>query len=360
MTLKDLHLALGAQLAPDSIPLHYGQPDIEYDTLREHVALLDRSHEARLSVRGPDRHVFLNRMSTNAITSLGEGEACVTLFLTPQGRLLERVFVYNHTDELILISEPGHGEALEGLLKRNIFFQDHVTVSSLTDATAHLALHGPQADALLESVQPHIAQTPVLFGRPLLIAGISVLAVRRKALVGAHWALMCPIEDAPQLFTALLEKGQAFGLRPAGSLAYHGHRVRVGYPSGREISSDYLPLEVGLWDDLNFAKGCYTGQEIIARMESRQRVARTLVTLHLSQMVDSPAPVFYEGRKIGTLTSSALAPDRNVYGLAVVKRDMAVTGHTLTVGPHAIPARISGRGGVQPPFIDVIQDSGSE
>lgn len=360
MTLTDLHLNLGAALAPDAIPLHYGQPLVEYQMMHDRVVVLDRSHEGRLSVRGPDRHAFLHRMSTNSITSLSEGQGCVTLFLTPQGRIIERAFVYSHTDEVILISEPGRGAALESLLRRNIFFQDHVTVESLTDSTAHLALHGPQADALMESLHPHITDSPVLFGQSILIAGISVLAIRRKPLVGTHWALICPVQAASQVFAAVLEHGQAFGVKPAGALAYHVHRVRVGYPAGREVSSDYIPLEVGLWDDLHFSKGCFTGQEIIARMESRQKVARTLVTLALSQMVDAPASVLYEGREIGTLTSTAAAPDGNVFGLAIVKREGAVVGRNVILGPNAVTAHITGYGGVQPPFIETLQDSGSE
>src|SRR5215207_813037 len=97
------------------------------------MVVLDRRHEGRLSIQGQDRHTFLNRMTTNAITSLKEGQACVTLFLNPQGRILERAFVYNHTDELILISEPGRGESLENLLRRNIFYQDRVSITSLTE-----------------------------------------------------------------------------------------------------------------------------------------------------------------------------------------------------------------------------------
>lgn len=360
MTLRDFHLHLGAALAPDGIPLHYGQPLVEYETLQDRAVILDRSHEGRLSVRGPDRHAFIHRMSTNSITSLSEGQGCVTLFLTPQGRILERAFVYNHTDELVLISEPGRGAALEAFLRRNIFFQDRVTIESFTEVTSHLALHGPQADEVMERLHPHISDAPVLFGRSILIDGISVLAIRRKALIGAHWALICPAQATSQVMTALLDLGQSMGVRPAGALAYHVHRVRVGYPAGREVTSDYIPLEVGLWDDLHFNKGCFTGQEIIARMESRQKLARTLVKLSLSKMIDAPVPISYEGREIGTLTSSAAAPDGNVFGLAVVKRESAVIGHTVSLGTLAIPAHITGYGGVQPPFIEILQDTGNE
>jgi folate-binding protein YgfZ len=360
MTLSDLHTQLGAVLAPDGIPLHYGHLLSEYEAFSHQAVLLDRRHEGRLSVRGTDRQAFLHRMSTNSITTLKAGEACVTLFLTPQGRILERVFVYNRGDDLILISEPGRSAALESLLRRNIFYQDHVSIESLNETTGHFALHGPQADAFMESLQPGLADAPDLHGQTIMIDGLSVLAIRRKPITGTHWALISSADVSEQLFTALLTLGEAFGLRPAGGLAYHIQRVRAGYPAGREVSSDYIPLEVGLWEDLHFAKGCYTGQEIIARMESRQRVARTMVTLTLSQMVDAPAAVFLDGHEIGTLTSSAAAPDRNIFGLAVVKREAAEIGQSLTIGTGTVPALITGYGGVRPPFIETIHDSGSE
>ncbi|MCU0512006.1 MAG: folate-binding protein, partial [Anaerolineae bacterium] len=148
---------------------------------------------------------------------------------------------------------------------------------------------------------------------------------------------------------------------PAGSLTYNTLRIRAGYPAGREISQDYLPLEVGLWDAVSFDKGCYTGQEIIARMESRQRIARTLVHLALTDFVAAPAPVFMAGNAVGTLTSSVQAPDGAIFALAVLKIAAARPGTALTVGEGGSAAVVSGLPGAQPPYLtfEAEQDSGS-
>ena len=112
-----------------------------------------------------------------------------------------------------------------------------------------------------------------------------------------------------------------------------------------------MPLEVGLWDEVSFSKGCYTGQEIIARMESRQRLAKTLVKVGLASMVAAPAPVYADGNLAGTLTSSAQAPDGAIHALAVLKLRYAQAGSRLTVGPGGIEAEVLEFAGAQPPFV---------
>src|SRR6185295_4976010 len=95
------------------------------------------------------------------------------------------------------------------------------------------------------------------------------------------------------------------GLIPAGSLTYNRLRIRAGRPGvGHELTQDYIPLELGLWDEVSFTKGCYTGQEIIARMESRGRLAKTIITVNLSAAVDAPAKLVADGHEVGMLTSS--------------------------------------------------------
>ncbi|HYO88960.1 MAG TPA: hypothetical protein VER79_09945, partial [Candidatus Limnocylindrales bacterium] len=114
---------------------------------------------------------------------------------------------------------------------------------------------------------------------------------------------------------------------------------------------DYIPLEVGLWDEVSFSKGCYTGQEIIARMESRHKLAKTIVQITLDQPINAPAPLRLDGREVGTLTSAVAAPDGTHYGIGVVKVAAAVPGSALTVAHEGCEAQaiITRLAGVQPP-----------
>ncbi|MFN8450338.1 MAG: hypothetical protein U0521_17565 [Anaerolineae bacterium] len=138
-------------------------------------------------------------------------------------------------------------------------------------------------------------------------------------------------------------------LIPAGSLTYNVLRIRAGRPGvGRELSTEYLPLEVGLWDEVSFTKGCYTGQEIIARMESRGKLAKTIVALALDGWAEAPAKISLEGREIGVMTSSVRTPDGELVGIGVVKLAAAQPGADVLVAD-GIAARITGLPGAQPP-----------
>jgi folate-binding Fe-S cluster repair protein YgfZ len=118
-------------------------------------------------------------------------------------------------------------------------------------------------------------------------------------------------------------------------------------------------LEAGLWDEVSFNKGCYTGQEIIARMESRHRLAKTMVRLQLTQMVDSPQKLYHQGKEGGTLTSSVVTPDGDIPAIGFVKLNLATPGQVLTVGESGAEARIIDVAGAAPPMLEPQQATGS-
>ena len=349
--LREKHLALGAELAADGIPLHYGDLAAEYAAALDGAVLLDRTHEGRLGLEGKDRFDFINRMSTNETIGMAEGECCPTIFVTANGRILFRVICVNRPDHLLLIAGPGQGAALLNLLRRNIFFGDAVQVCDLGAGTAQFGLHGPAADEIVRQISPELARTTAMSSAAIRVDGIALTLARRKAIVGAHWLVLSPVDDAAAAHKMLLRLGAELGLVPAGSLTFNALRIHSGQPAGVELSSDYIPLEVGLWDEVSFTKGCYTGQEIIARMESRQRLAKTLVKLKLARFVAAPAPIYAGSRRVGALTSSAKAPDGEISSLAVVKTDSAIPGTRLQVGDAGICATVLDYAGVQPAFV---------
>lgn len=344
--LPELHRSLGAQLAPDGIPLHYGDEAAEYHTALEHAILLDRSHEGRVLLQGADAAALVNRMSTNNLLNIGPGKGAATVFTGPTGRILERVLLYRREDGLLAVTLPGRGAAFRQFLQRHILFNDHVTLQDLTPATQMFSLHGPQADAVMDSLHQGLADLPLLHSRDISIAGKPVFAARQKPLAGGHWLLVTQQEAAPAVYQALL----AAGPRPAGSLTYNLLRIRAGQPGPPELNGEYIPLEVGLWDEISFSKGCYTGQEIIARMESRAKLSRTIVRLKMQAFVKAPADVYLAGRAAGRLTSSVLAPDGEVFAIGVVKTQAAQPGSELQIGEGRVPAQVAALAGQQPPY----------
>ncbi len=342
---------LGAHLAPDGIPLDYGDLPAEYAAADQAAILLDRSHEGRILLSGDDRLNLVNRMSTNDLSALALNDGRATLFTDANARILFRAECFERPEGLLLISQPGQGQALASFLGRNIFFGDKATVSDQSAATAQFTLHGARADEIALALDSSLKDLPALGSCDVTLADCPAILTRRKPLCGGHWSLICAAEAATAVHERLLEAGRPLGLQPAGSLAYNILRIRSGFPGGAELSSDYIPLEVGLWDEISFSKGCYTGQEIIARMESRERVAKAMVKVELTAFAPAPAPLFHAGRRVGALTSSVEAPGSQVFALAVVKVACCKAGALLDFEQGQAQARVVDFAGVYPPFI---------
>lgn len=350
-TLAQHHQALGARLAGDQIPLDYGDQLGEFQAAGQAAILLDRSHEGRILLTGRDRLELVNRMSTNDVAGLEQDEGCATIFTNANARILFRALCLHQPQGLLLISEAGQGPSLAAYLSRNIFFGDQAHVQDISGSTAQFAIHGPRATDIMESLAPGSRSAPVMSNREFELDGIRFALARRKALCGDHWLVMCSSEDAARVHKLLLQCGSAMGMRPAGSLTYNLIRIRSGRPAGLELSAEYLPLEVGLWDEISFSKGCYTGQEINARMESRQRQARVLVRLDLAGMAAAPADVFADGKLAGRLTSSAQAADGQIFALAVLRLSHAHAGRQVRVGERHVEATVNGLAGAPAPFV---------
>ncbi len=351
-TMEAAHLALGATLAADGIPLHYGDQAAEYAAALSAAVIMERSHEGRLLLTGRDRLALLQRMSTNNVEALTENTGAPTIFTNPNGRILDRITIFHRGDSALLLTEPGRGGAVRDYLMRNIFFNDDVHVNDLSETHKQFGLHGTVADRVVHHFLPLEPPIELFQNHAVHVGSAEIVIGRVKPLVGSQYAIIVPTEHAEQVWSALLHAGSMYGLRAAGSLTVNVLRIRAGRPGvGRELSSDYLPLEVGLWDEISFHKGCYTGQEIIARMESRRRLAKTIIALDLSAMVDAPAPLSYNEREVGRVTSSVTAPNGVRYAIGVVKVAQSRPGTILDAG-NGITATVTARLGVQPDHLE--------
>jgi tRNA-modifying protein YgfZ len=352
MTLKEAQERSGAVLAPDGIPLHFGDPLAEYQAGLQSVVLMDRSHEGRLELTGRDRFEIIQRTSTNDVLNMPVGAGRATLFTNPTGRILDRITLYHRGDTALALTEPGRGPAVQQYIQRQIFFNDDLRLTDLAPSTRLFVLHGPAADTLIREWLGAAADTPLDASYALQHGGLTSFAGQRKPLSGSHWALLVDDRQAEALWQQVTQAVQATGGSLAGSLTYNALRIRAGRPGvGRELTTDYIPLEAGLWDEVSFSKGCYTGQEIIARMESRNKLAKTLVTLKLQESVEAPAELTSEGRTIGTLTSSVTTPLGEHLGMGFIKVPQAVPGQVLMAGERQIRTEVTALAGAQPPTL---------
>jgi len=307
-------------------------PQADYTAAHETAVLLDRSAEGRLILSDRDRLAILHRISTNDVEHLPPGAGRATVLTTPIGRIIDRVIAHHLSGERVLLrTGPGRAEAIAAYLRRNIFFRDKLHVEDVSAALAQFALYGPLADTVAAAFAPGVASLPLHGVIEAQFQGAPLLILRLDPLATPGIGLIVPVEYAPALRQAALTAGAAHGLRAAGEALYDLLRIEAGMPGLPELNEQYIPLEAGLWDDVSFTKGCYTGQEIIARLESRGRLAKTLVGVDLSGPVAPGSAWEAEGRRQGELTSAAALPDGRWIGLGFVRPDLAAPGRILTL-----------------------------
>ena len=261
-----------------------------------------------LRVSGEDRLDLLNRMSTNLLLHLTPGTGAVTVFTTPIGRIVEVARVLSQPEQVLLLTAPGRAEPLRAWLQRHIFFQDKVSLAELTGPWSHWGIYGPQGLEVARAIAPEL---------PALEPGAHV-----ELPSGMAWSVLQPRSGFEFALQGEATQRAAAGW-PTGAAeqqAYEALRIEAGLPAaGREITSDAIPLEVGLWEAVSFSKGCYIGQEIIARMESRGRQARQLAGVRLEQAAEPGASLRQGNSLQGSLTSVATSPRLGWIGLAVVR-----------------------------------------
>lgn len=300
----------------------------DYHAALDGAALVDETTSGRMFLRGRDRAALLHRLSTNDVERLAPGQGARTVLTTPIGRIIDLLTVHAVDGELLLLTSPEQGPAVYRHIKSNIFFNDQVTLAPIGNSHAQLALYGSAAPELLgELGAPSLANLPLHANTTAALAGAPTMIARRPGIGGQGFTLIIPAEGAAAVRAAL----HAAGVASLGDDAFDTLRVEQGYPTfGRELSTEYIPLETGLLDAVSFSKGCYVGQEIIARMESRGRLAKRLMGLRLSAPA-APARLDVGGKAAGDLTSAVVSPRFGPIALAYVRTAHAEPGARVAV-----------------------------
>ncbi len=320
------HFADAAEYNP---VVHYGNATGEYQSVLDHAALMDASDAGRIWLRDRDQAALLQRLSTNDVEKLSPGQGQQTVLTNHNGRIIDLLTVHALPEQLLIVTSPQQRGVVFNLLHKNIFFNDNVKLEQATATLGHLLLYGPESSTQVQILTGvTVAELPLYSIVATQINGIDLYIARVRPLGGTGFALYLPAEDLPSVWTALV----AAGMRPLGRTAYNQLRVEAGYPAyGRELSLEYIPLETGLQEAISFTKGCYIGQEIIARMESRRRIAKYLRGLRLTGLIDAPRKLELAGKEVGDLTSVVESPRFGPIGLAYVRRAHAEPGTKIEV-----------------------------
>ena len=289
----------------------------EYQAAQTGAVMIDASAWGRLRFTGTSRLDFLHRLSTNDVAKLQPGQGAATVFTTPIARIIDRTVLYARENETLMITSRGNQGRVYQWLRKYIFFNDDVQIKDVTAETGMISLYGDQANQAIQRLSGEdLADLPLHHWREVVVAGTSILIARADPIGGGGFHLIFDRATHALIWQTLLDAG-VIGISEE---TYQVLRVEAGRPEfGRELGDEYIPLEANLWPDVSFTKGCYTGQEIIARMESRQRLAKHVVGLRFDAEVTLPATLVAVGHEAGVVTSVAHSPRLGWIGLGYLK-----------------------------------------
>ncbi len=333
--------------APDPGPdagaiWHYGDPLGEQRAAETDAVLVDRSHRAVLTLTGKDRQTWLHSISSQYVSELADGASTENLSLDGQGRVEDHWIQTELGGITHLDTEPWRGEPLLGYLRKMVFW------SEVTAAAADLAV--------LSLLGPRLGDRAVLD-----VLGVDALPDELVAvpLAGGGFVRRMPGLPAGQIeLDVLVPRGESSDwqhrlaqarVRPAGVWAYEALRVAAVRPRlGVDTDERTIPHEVG-WiggpgmGAVHLDKGCYRGQETVARVHNLGKPPRMLVLLHLDGSVDRPAtgdPVLAGGRTVGRLGTVVDHVDLGPIALALLKRGLPADTELATGDQAAVAAAI--------------------
>jgi folate-binding protein YgfZ len=303
--------------------------DAQYRQLREECGLLDRSARGKLIVSGAEAAEYLQGQLTNDVEALAPGEGRYAALLDRKGHMQADMRVLRAgADELWLDTEP---EALEAAKRHLEMYKvgREVAIADVTAERAILALIGPRSVAIAGT-----AVLPEHASEATTVGGVECLAVGTTAGVD----LIAKAAEGERLREALLAAGAA----AVGPEAVEILRIEAGTPRfGAEMGAETMPAEAGIVERaVSFTKGCYIGQEPVARLHHKGRPNRHLRGLELSGPAHPGESLRLGEKEVGTVGSACVSPARGPIALAIVRRE-AEPGAELAVGEDGVTARVT-------------------
>jgi len=323
----------------------FGQYEAEYAAIRKGVGLMDMPQFGLVRVIGSDRLEFLHRMLTNDTNGLEPGQCRRAFLLSKAGRVAADITILHGSEHTDLVLEVFQADGLTTELDKYLFSED-VQLKDVSDQYLHLALHGPASAAMLTQIcGDNVCELGLMCHQSIRVAGYGCTVYRCDDTGSSGLHLIVPRDSAAAVYQHFLDAfqsgdSQADGWgagrgRPIGWLAYNTARIEAGTPLYHiDFGPDSLPHETGILDQtVSFTKGCYLGQEIVARMQSLGHPKQVLVGLKLeddrlpiagSQVLEPQAdgndqaasdpkgtaqpPPIGSGAVVGAITSSTVSP----------------------------------------------------
>jgi folate-binding protein YgfZ len=296
----------------------------------KYIALSDCSSWGLIELKGSDRLRFLHNQTTSNIQALQPSQGCDTVFVNSTGRTLDLATAYVTEDSILVLVSPHQNEKLMAWMDRYLFPMDKVELKDLSGKIAIFRLIGSESLTLLKKLSLNIPENPPLHSHFLVNLGqVNIRIAVGTGLGLPGYTLLLPQENALDIGEMLHQAGAVV----IDSQAWEKLRIQQGRPMpGAELTEDYNALEAGLWSAISFDKGCYIGQETIARLNTYKGVKQRLWGIKLDKFAPVGSPLIHDAEKVGILTSVVPIGTDSCLGLAYVRTKAGGEGLQVEVG----------------------------
>jgi folate-binding protein YgfZ len=355
LPLHQFHAAINSSFVEVNgmeVVAHYGKPLAEHAALRTSAGMLDLSFRSRLCVTGADRQRFLNGQVTNNVKELKPGEGCYAALVTAKGKMQTDLNIHCLADEFLLDFEPGLGDTIRQRFEKYIIAED-VQIVDVASSHGLLSVQGPKAP---EVIKPHTGGV-ALPAKPLgsisiadLVPGEVYCMNHSRVGTSPGFDLFVPVSELNTVAEKLLLAARAAGGMACGWQALEMARLEAGIPRfGIDMDATNLAPETGIEGRaISYSKGCYIGQEVIARIRTYGQVAKSLRGLvlpdNLSTLPQRGDKLFRNEKEAGYITTALASPayKRNI-ALGYVRREHNEPGTILILrtAEQEYPVRIA-------------------
>jgi glycine cleavage system T protein len=338
--LHNQHVQLGAsfeEVTGWEMPAHYGDVAAEHRAVREAVGIADLSHRGKIRVTGDDRVKWLQSVISNDVLPLQPGQGRYSSLLTHKGKMLTYFRLYMLTDTIMLEDVGEIGETTFQALRKFLLYGTKAKMEDCAESWGLLLISGPKACATVSAafgIEMNDVK-PVNFVTAQ-IGGQTALVCRTEETGEDDLEILLPADGLATAWERLMEAGATFGIKPVGGQAREALRMEAGIPkAGPDLNEEIVPPEANLEDKaFSLSKGCYPGQEVVARMDTYGNVRRHLVGLLVKGSAVPPkgAKLFSGDREVGWISSATHSPLANgpiAFGFPL--RDFSKPDTALTI-----------------------------
>ena len=326
--LKAAHDSLGAKFGDFNgweVPLRYGVPSDEHKLVLEKAGIIDLSYFGKVKVFGEESEMFLNALLTNDIVPLKIGDSIYSALLDRKGKMLCDMWVIKENDSFILLTEPGMESKLLSILNDSVI-SEIVEFQDITDEFGLMGLYGSESGQALMNWSSKIGE-PVsgkIDELKLKTPGHGLALIRSTRLGCLGYDLVFSYSRADEIWSSLL----SLGVKPFGLESFESIRIDAGVPRyGFDLSENNIPIEANLINAISYSKGCYIGQEVVARVSHIGQVNKRLAQIKLGTDNHGPGTkLFYEAKEVGSLTSIS-----GTTALGYIRREYASVGTKIQV-----------------------------